>query len=1435
MITSKISKIGIYHLKSEDHEKKSVLTVTEAGLVDAAGAPIPGGVCDSRLGVANNSTKICGTCHLSGYMCPGHRGVIRLGSHIIDPIAISEVKYWLNVVCYNCGESLVPKSKLINVVPFRRLQEASSMATALYKSKNKFCSECSQHVAFRVKQQKRGDGGGGARDLSTAKYRFVSTHDDTIQFTPKMILAILSKIPKSLVSFMGRTQNCHPQNFILDTICVTSNTSRPIIHLMGSNVGQFDDLTNIMHRILKDSYSSLSQQETKKTKTANRIVNLITMAIAAFKSDYGYTGTKKTSSFLGDMGTKLGLIRGNLLGSRTSLICRCTLSGDMTIRINEIGIPLYIAKRLYVEETVHDYNYDRLSVIFVNGQTRYPGCRSVRKKNAQLLDLSLNFVQKLEIGDVVHRHIVTGDYIFINRQPSLLMSSMGVHRVVVIEDSTSYTIRMNIGSCKWLGADFDGDMVLAWTPHTKSTLAEAKVLARVGSHVISNQYSNTIIGQVQDGVVGSFEISRPGVVVSKRRALHIASHVNGVSILAEGGGSDGVSGKSIVSQILKKWPVSLKIPTRVFKSFGPYFSTSAELSDMKELVINNGVIESGVLDKNSVGEESSRGITHLISRLHSVESAMDFTYELQHVALKYLMYNGFTISLGDFVVSENTRELINHVVGVTFNRAVLLNRLLVSSTNNSLRIQSRDFYEKCVMNALSLDTTLLLTTVLKDIDPKSNGLYKLVATGSKGSLLNFVHMIGAIGQTKLSGDRIANVVVDKQKKFGMFSDNRTLIYFPQFSLDPLAYGFCQNSYITGLSLSEFIAEAQKARVDLISKALKTAESGSFHRGYVVANQSTIINNRRQVVKADRVIQFLYGETGFNPSNVEKVVIPIRISNDVIKSKRYPEWYESYLIKTKLEYFRRFVTNSTHILYNGENHTENYMPLNVANTINLLLHKEEESGRVENDDTVEDRLRYIKSEVEALPYNHYNSQWKAAEGDVLAYFKHATFSFKAYILFDLMKFDIAKLTLRLLSVFFEFVTFKFKTALVPYGASVGIWFSQAAGEPLTQQLLNSIHSNTAGGGSSSGISRANEIFYLRAEMKNPQIECVVPDKQVNMTALSYIKLGDRLSSETITYESPNDLRFFKEDSVWLAKYREHSLVDYADDDSLTRFCYRAIVSGVDAGRCDKGGVDMERAVMQIEDLYVGKKQKRVNNAFWVTYGRLETGEVVMRVWLKITQLVVNIPFIGFAYVEELFSQMKEIVHCGIDGLSNHKYETKLLYVETDDGEFRSESVPYLRVFTANTESALLHLDMDTRYFYSASIMDMYSLYGIEAARETYLKEICKLTADNLINKAHLLYCVDEMCRLGRPTPITRSHLGALDAQSALVKIASGDSSRNLITAALRNQTSLTSDLLSSSIMGGVPESGSRYNPITINEDFVKKNSTYSTLDSAFDDL
>jgi DNA-directed RNA polymerase beta' subunit len=73
------------------------------------------------------------------------------------------------------------------------------------------------------------------------------------------------------------------------------------------------------------------------------------------------------------------------------------------------------------------------------------------------LKIKIGELDKIELhdGDIVNRHLLDGDPVLMNRQPSLHRMSMMCHRVRVLP---GLTFRLNPSACKNYNADFDGDI-----------------------------------------------------------------------------------------------------------------------------------------------------------------------------------------------------------------------------------------------------------------------------------------------------------------------------------------------------------------------------------------------------------------------------------------------------------------------------------------------------------------------------------------------------------------------------------------------------------------------------------------------------------------------------------------------------------------------------------------------------------------------------------------------------------------------------------------------------------------------------------------------------------------------------------------------------------------------------------------------------------------
>jgi DNA-directed RNA polymerase II subunit RPB1 len=145
---------------------------------------------------------------------------------------------------------------------------------------------------------------------------------------------------------------------------------------------------------------------------------------------------------------------------RTDFSGRTVITPDPYLSINELGVPIAIARNITFPEIVTPQNKDELEKLVRNGRDVYPGANFVIPVNSGDSDvrsqIDLRFrKEKIELryGDIVERHTVNGDIFLLNRQPTLHKLSMMGHRCKVIDNPSYCTFRINPNVTKPYNAD----------------------------------------------------------------------------------------------------------------------------------------------------------------------------------------------------------------------------------------------------------------------------------------------------------------------------------------------------------------------------------------------------------------------------------------------------------------------------------------------------------------------------------------------------------------------------------------------------------------------------------------------------------------------------------------------------------------------------------------------------------------------------------------------------------------------------------------------------------------------------------------------------------------------------------------------------------------------------------------------------------------------
>lgn len=873
---SSLSYVGFSIMGDPQVKTGSHVEITNPALSTADGTPIVSGVYDLAMGPTENK-YICVTCQQSKKTCPGHFGHLMLKMAVVLPIGIPEIRRWLRVICHQCGTIIISVEKYQNLHIRKRLAEVSLIDTAGKKCPNSDCGaihpkiikDADDHFTFWIE---------------------TTTEDKKLEkLRPDAIRSIFERITNQTVIAMGRNIDMHPRKLIQKVIAIPPSGIRPVVKSHGvSGGGSYHNVhTNMIQHIVKRNSQFpdilpdvIDAELDKSSQNLQQIIFDLIVGSSGTNSSQGSSGkrgltaaSRPIKSILSKLAGKEGQIRKLLVGKRAWNMGRSTISGNVQLKPDEVGIPIDFARTLQVEEIVQEYNRDWLMVFFLNGRRQYPGCTHIiRKSTGEMHDVSGMRNVQLEIGDKIYRDVIDGDIAFFNRAPTLERSSISVHTARIIQDPSIHTFQMNVLSCVFYGADFDGDQMTVWVAKTPGTQIEAKIMSSLSNWFISSKDSGPITGQVQDSVIGCYSMTRSNVKMDKYHAMAIFADANVTLARFDSYPDDHIyTGWDLVSIALETTPISYnRTPSSFSDLLSPYINYNPE--EIMTTIVR-GKMKSGVLDKRSIGGKAEGGLFHIIAREYGTSKALESIYAFQRMSIQYLMYRGLTIGISDLVLSSNTmKQIQNLVADVELESQLITDKMMRNSIVPPIGVTVAEFYEMLQRNALKTPESEILRWILKDIKTDTNGLFNMINVGSKGSIPNLIHISGAIGQTLVNGERIQE----------SFAFGRTTSYGSRFTTDPSSYGYVSNSYINGLNVLEYFCQNYNGRHDLITKALTTASTGTFMRKGAMTMQSCITNNRRMVVKDTKTIQMLYGEDGLDARAIEKVEIStIPMSDNVL--------------------------------------------------------------------------------------------------------------------------------------------------------------------------------------------------------------------------------------------------------------------------------------------------------------------------------------------------------------------------------------------------------------------------------------------------------------------------------------------------------------------------------------------------------------------------
>ncbi|MEM2995300.1 MAG: DNA-directed RNA polymerase subunit A' [Candidatus Bathyarchaeia archaeon] len=862
----------------QELRKLSVVEIQTPDTYDEDGAPITAGLMDGRLGTLEPRQR-CKTCGNTAIRCPGHFGHIELAVPIVHIEFTKLIYELLKSTCRNCGRILLPddaiKRAKARIEKSRRL--LGMVTEEFYKSviqeiKAKQCPHCGA-VQYKVVFEK------------PTKFTEQIPGSGSEPLTPSMIRERLERIPDEDLEILGfNPKAARPEWMVLQVLPVPPVYVRPSITLE-SGIRSEDDLTHKLVDIIRINQRLKENMDAgAPTLIIQDLSELLQYHVTTYFNNEAsgipparHRSGRALKTLSQRLKGKEGRFRSNLSGKRVDFSARTVVSPDPNLDINEVGVPIEVAMRLSVPEKVTDWNIEEMRKLVINGPEKYPGALYIIRPDGKRIRLEFvadreKVAEALMPGFIVERHLKNGDIAIFNRQPSLHRMSIMAHRVRVLPYKT---FRLHLCVCPPYNADFDGDEMNLHIPQSEEARTEALLLMQVQDQILSPRFGGPIIGAIRDFITAAYLFTRKTNYLTKEEVCNLLMAAGYEGPLPEPKIKEPQplwTGKQIFSLFL---PKNMNYALKANICLGCAKCEGENCKHDAYVVVKNGELVSGVIDRRSIGAEQSESLLHRIIKDYGTKAGREFLNKITRLLKRFISMRGFTYSYDELVLSPAAENKINKTMERVEKKVKELIENYRKGTLPRLPGQTlEDSFEIYVMNELAKARDEAGKIADEDFTLENAGIV-MTRTGARGSSLNIGQMSACIGQQSVRGKRILRGYL-----------GRALPHFKPGDPSPKARGFVYSSYQKGLDAIEFFFHAMGGREGLVDTAVRTQQSGYMQRRLINALEHIRLEYDGTVRNsAGDIIQFKYGEDGVDPAksdhgkavNVSRLVEQLKIA------------------------------------------------------------------------------------------------------------------------------------------------------------------------------------------------------------------------------------------------------------------------------------------------------------------------------------------------------------------------------------------------------------------------------------------------------------------------------------------------------------------------------------------------------------------------------
>lgn len=489
---------------------------------------------------------------------------------------------------------------------------------------------------------------------------------------------------------------------------------------------------------------------------------------------------------------------------------RSVITGDPFKGVSEIGLPFEIAQKITFEERVNQHNMlflqklvdEKLCLTYRDGQSTY----SLREGSK-----GHTFLRP---GQVVHRRIMDGDIVFINRPPTTHKHSLQALSVYIHDD---HTVKINPLICGPLSADFDGDCIHLFYPQSLEAKAEVVELFSVEKQLLSSHTGNFNLQLGTDTLLSIKMLFRKhflGRAAAQQLAMFVPNLLSGPAVV-----------KSTKGPL---WTASQILQT----TLPPSFDCSGE-----RLVISKSEVSYLDYNRDAMASILNDMVTSLFF-LKGPKEVLGFFNSVQPLSMESLYTEGFSVNLKDFFLTREVLEDIQKEIQKIF----------------PLLCHLRASYSESI--ALQLDSYLRSVKIpVSTFIRESSAIGHLIDSKSESALSKVVQQIGFLGVQ----------ISDKGKFYSetLVKDMSSLFQkkYPSYDDSPYEeYGLVGRPLFRGLNPYQEMVHSISSREVIVRSSRGLTEPGTLFKNLMAILRDVVIcyDGTVRNMCSNSIVQFEYG-------------------------------------------------------------------------------------------------------------------------------------------------------------------------------------------------------------------------------------------------------------------------------------------------------------------------------------------------------------------------------------------------------------------------------------------------------------------------------------------------------------------------------------------------------------------------------------------------